>query len=456
MAPGEQGTMTVNVKNIGLTKVSAKNYKINFYLNGQLINTIDRDGDKDGNEDYAAEAMEVGKSQTFAISFTAPNAASAKIYAEVVNEADEEARNNKTEEASIVIIGAKTLPAPQLTGSKTDNGITITWQDPKGKVVEGAENFAAFTYDGLADWTMYDGDQGYTQKPSSYNMAVNYPNWSMPKAFIVFNPEQAGLNLTGSAAMFIPHSGDQYFAGFFTAVPSDNEEGYEEVTCDDWMISPRLSGQAQTVSFWAKGYQGSVATGYETEASFIETLQILASKGEDTDLADFEVVTETFEVNAEEWTKYTVDLPEGTNFFAIHRNTEAGNAFVLLIDDINFEVEAQTVQGYNIYKNGALVANQKSTSYTDADGAGTDIYTVTAVYADGESGQSNKFWADAPSGSTVKGDANGDGELDVRDVMLMTNFLMYHGTQSTNADVNGDGEVDIRDIVALIDLLMKE
>ncbi len=51
------------------------------------------------------------------------------------------------------------------------------------------------------------------------------------------------------------------------------------------------------------------------------------------------------------------------------------------------------------------------------------------------------------------GDANGDGELDVRDITSLIDIIM-NSSNNPNADLNGDGEVDVRDITALIDIIM--
>lgn len=66
-------------------------------------------------------------------------------------------------------------------------------------------------------------------------------------------------------------------------------------------------------------------------------------------------------------------------------------------------------------------------------------------------GKSIADFHDEPSAS-VKGDVNGDGEVDVADISaiisVMSGFAAYD-----KADVNGDGEVDVADISAVIDIM---
>ncbi len=53
----------------------------------------------------------------------------------------------------------------------------------------------------------------------------------------------------------------------------------------------------------------------------------------------------------------------------------------------------------------------------------------------------------------VKGDVNGDGEVNIADVNALIDFILS-GNASDAADVNGDGEVNIADINAIIDIIL--
>lgn len=400
MKVGETATVTVNVKNIGLDKVLAKNYVVNFYANGELVSTIDRDS-----EPNPVDNLENGQSQTLTFQVNATKSGSLDIYAEVVNEGDEELRNNKTDIASIIVLSGKTLPNIALTGTHANGVLTLNWSDPKGHVIEDAEGYAAFSYNGLNDWTMIDGDGGYTQKPNNLFSTVEYPNWNTPKAFIVMDPYKAGLgpDHNGGGEKFLAHSGNQYFAGLFSA----SIETQSECDNDDYMVSPLLSGEAQTISFWAKGYRGTEATGYQTDMAFNETLEVLyTTDANNLDPTTYTVIKETFTVNDKAWEQYSVELPAGAQHFALHRNSkqreytewegstvevpETGS-FIMMIDDIEFDVAAMTVTGYNVYKNGTLATtlDANTTTYTARRIQNSDTFTVTAVYGTDESSQSN-------------------------------------------------------------------
>ena len=57
-------------------------------------------------------------------------------------------------------------------------------------------------------------------------------------------------------------------------------------------------------------------------------------------------------------------------------------------------------------------------------------------------------------GPQLKGDVNGDGEVDVRDITALIDVIMNSVTDNPRADVSEDGEIDVRDITALIDIIM--
>ena len=52
----------------------------------------------------------------------------------------------------------------------------------------------------------------------------------------------------------------------------------------------------------------------------------------------------------------------------------------------------------------------------------------------------------------LKGDVNGDGKVDISDIVAVINQIAGTGTYP-NSDVNADGKVDISDIVAIINII---
>ena len=57
----------------------------------------------------------------------------------------------------------------------------------------------------------------------------------------------------------------------------------------------------------------------------------------------------------------------------------------------------------------------------------------------------------------VLGDANGDGILNVTDIVATVNYIMEKPSDDFNkkaADLNGDGDVNVTDIVKMVSIIM--
>ena len=399
MLPNEAGKVTVNIKNVGLDKVRGNKYSVKLFVNGTEAGVIDNNG-YNGNEDIYTQDLEASQSVDLTFDFTAPAQSGAvEITAEIVYEEDERSTNNKAADNVFVLTG-KSLPTPVLSGQYNDaeESVVLTWTKPEGHVLEGAEAYLPFTFKNLNDWTMVDGDKNHTQKFNNWNSSVDFPNWNTPKAFIVMEPYAAGMgpDVMVGGEKFLPHSGHMYFAAFHSASSATKDWADN----DDYMVSPKLNGEAQTVKFWAKGYRGAESVGYVTEAQYKESLEVLYTT-QDIDLANietllkdgttFQVAKETFVINDKEWEQYSAALPAGAKYFALHRNTPAADAFIMMIDDIEFTVAAQEPTAYRIYVNGAMMNEQPAdvTSVTAQDVDFRNEYFVTAVYDGLESAPSN-------------------------------------------------------------------
>ncbi|HKC24553.1 MAG TPA: dockerin type I domain-containing protein, partial [Thermoanaerobaculia bacterium] len=60
----------------------------------------------------------------------------------------------------------------------------------------------------------------------------------------------------------------------------------------------------------------------------------------------------------------------------------------------------------------------------------------------------------AGAAAAAKGDANGDGKVDVNDVFALVNYLYSHGSAPVGSgDVNGDGKTDVADVFYLVNYL---
>ena len=91
----------------------------------------------------------------------------------------------------------------------------------------------------------------------------------------------------------------------------------------------------------------------------------------------------------------------------------------------------------------------------------SEVYTNATVYVPKDTKslyQATEGWKNfkkiVEAGNVVKGDANGDGLLDVTDAEVALNYILGRTNQIGNAaDVNGDTRIDIADVVWIIETL---
>lgn len=310
--------------------------------------------------------------------------------------------------------------------------------------MDGAEDYLPFSYEGLGPWITYDGDGGYTQTINS----VSYLNWNDPKAYIVMNPKEAGLNKIRGGNGFLPHSGNNYFAAWWTA---STTSGSYRMPNNDWLISPEVNPLPHEISFWARGVEGT------------EQMQVLATDKEynsasDMNAEDWTVLKEAFQVGNSEWKEYKVQVPQEMKHIALQCCSQSGSG--LFLDDIAYEVPLKELTGYRVYRNGQLVSllSSNATSYVDPTPPANAYYYVTAIYdTEGESSPSNIFGQEPevepdPEPEENPADVNGDGVVDVSDIAQIIDFMSM-GFYDKYADVNRDGVVDVADVAEVIDAM---
>ncbi|MCI7044830.1 MAG: choice-of-anchor J domain-containing protein, partial [Prevotella sp.] len=213
---------------------------------------------------------------------------------------------------------------------------------------------------------------------------VEYPHAAEAMAYIVMDASHDGFNQS-----FAAHSGNKYLGSFAATTGPNN----------DWMISPELSGDAQTISFWAKTYT------LQYGAESFEVLYSTTGKA----VEDFTLVEAVDQV-PNEWTEYSYNLPAGAKYFAIR--CTSNDKFIFLVDDVTY-VPANAAQqelsliGYNVYRDGVKVNAEPvaEPSFIDATAAeGSHTYVVTVVYDKGESKASNAVVVEVTTGiNTVSG-----------------------------------------------------
>ncbi len=373
-------SVSVNVANNAVN--ASGDYAVRLYRNDVRVATVE------------ATALGAGADTTIVFTdvVTDPDLQYVSYHATVNIDGDEDLTNNVTDTVSIRVVDPL-WPAPSaLEGGRSEGStaITLTWTAPVLNATEAAtetfENYRVWTTGTIGSWTTLDGDgaRAGTIYGADLYSTTAFPYQMKAASWFVVDAEYA--KVSGYEAV----SGIKYTASIFNVGGEQN---------DDWLISPALSGQAQLINFSA----GSVRDDWGLDA-----FEVLVSY-DGTDAADFTEVIGTETAVPVGWTEYTYYVPAGAKHFAI-RSTGT-RAYMLRVDDVTFcaadgTAKTYTLEGYNVYRDGAKINTETvtETTYTDAtaDAAVDHFYRVTALYAGGESGYTNRVEIGASNLSGVE------------------------------------------------------
>lgn len=370
---GQPVGITVSYENIGTETATGVNVLI--YRNDELVATV--------------PAGDIKDSATGAVTYsdiTDPVMPARLTYKAVVDyAADLKPENNSSAPATVTLTYPEYPVATALAAARTGNDVTLTWEAPdleKRPYIAETETFdgcESFTGDEFAGWTSVKLDNGKNGSIEGVDIPGIVPGQSA-KPFFVFDtsvvPDSPGYT------HFMAHSGDKYLAVVY------NDDANEPL--DVLLVSPRLCGDAQTVTFWAKSCL----------SLFPESMEVLYSTT-GTEPGDFTGIALDVYAVAGDWTEYSARVPEGAVYMAI-RATSA-DKYMLMIDDITARLATSprlelTVKGYNVYRDSKRVNSETvaATGYTDSGvGTGAQTYVVTVVYDLGESLPSERATAPA-------------------------------------------------------------
>ncbi len=332
----------VSVSNIG--RNTADGYDVTLYVNGKESNTLK--GPK-------LEPGELGK-----VGFTYPynvgDPEENEVYAVVNYTVDEDMSNNTTNKATFAVQHTTMPTIKDLTATTDGKTTNLHWTAPETSGSSATENFESYddgTIDNMGLWTLINCD-------NDGSMSVYPGDWkhsNEPKSWMV-------ADVANNGAAFQAHSGEKLIISF----PS-----YPETA--DWLISPLLNGEAQTISFWALTLGSVEQLSYYTSST-------------DTCINSFTKIKDLPIANTE-WQKYSFDVPQGTRYFAI---VHSYSSLACMIDDISFIQGAPEIKYFKIYRDRTNVGQSDNTGYADvADESGVHTYNVTTVYNYGESDFSN-------------------------------------------------------------------
>lgn len=358
---GQRNTYDVEVANIGTAAVGAMS--VEFYADDALVGT------EQLSELAAGETALV----PFVITPGLDNVERPMQLRAVLQCAEDGSADNNVVESTVALYAPMLPYVTEISAvSAPDASSTIiTWEEatryPHAETVtDDFDSYTPFAITGFGQWTTVDVDGQVTARIGLGSGVLEWEHAGEPQAFIVFNPA-----LCGAGAVIKPRSGSQCLVSFAN-----------RTTNDDWLISPQLSGDAQTISFYAK-------CAYTTDLN--ERFEVWASTTT-PDLDEFVRVSGDAPVivsSYNQWTRYSYSLPEGAKFFAIHCVSSMQTG--LMIDDVVYSPmhEPLDLWGFNVYRDGQKITPSEvgDYSYVDRDvvNGATYTYAVSAVYETGES-----------------------------------------------------------------------
>lgn len=354
---GTPGKITVDVENTGAK--AAENFAVALYLNGRKV-------DSKNVESLAPAAVTTVE---FEQNLDVMTPEQLSYYAVTEYAADENQANNTSATVESTLIMPRLAWVTDLAASASNGAINLTWSAPDANALyskpetDDFESYETYLIDNVGKWTMIDKDQSITFGVQD----VDYPNSTKPAAYMVFGDKEKFPHESMKA-----HSGEKFLA-CFGATSKQN---------DDWLVSPRLNGKAQTISFYAKTYDIKYGN---------EKFELMYTASATIDTEQFVKLADSDNVPGA-WTKYEYELPAGTQYFAIRCTSQ--DCYIFMVDDVTYTaavVDDAVLTGYNIYRNGVKINSEpvKETSYSDSSAETNPVYVVTAVYTEGESRPSN-------------------------------------------------------------------
>lgn len=370
LRPGESADFRARIANVGFESVSGAQAVL--FRNGEPVAVAD-----------VPETAPLAETEV-RLSFT-PTLGDGELgeYCVIVSAEGDTNDANDITPTAVIELELPFYPVPVASGGIDGEDAVVVWHRPahtglREPVTDGFESYPAFAIAEVGEWTMHDidGRGGTTGITDPDGNPLSYENMGAPMAYQVFNPALAGLQIVdedGNPTICAVHRGSQMMCAFCDLDAYNN----------DWLVSPRLDGSAQTVYFYARSY---------TAAYGLEAFCIMTSKS-GTEVKDFTALTGVANAPVD-WTRFSVDLPAGTRHFAIR--CVSIDQFALCVDDVKFIPESAepvdlVLTGYRLYRDGELFRSfgpdETRCTLPAADVQDTEL-RLSAVYDRGESAHS--------------------------------------------------------------------
>ena len=353
--PNDEFKVRVRIENNGAN--TETNYNVLLYRNGE--------------SEFSAKGRTLHPNETIWVDVPASVSVFEEgwqeFMAEVELDDDGNLSDNMTESVKSRLIYPKLPVVTDGIAQCDESGnVEVKWNAPYIERTPAEVTDDMEAYEGRSDycdeWLFVDGDDAEI---------LGFEGFVMP-----------GAPYGSKRSWFVLDNTDSGFAGQNSFYANSGNKCLVQMgvtgEAQDWIISPVLSGNAQTVSFWLRCYYPGSK----------ETLEFLSSSRSQSTW-DFTRMA-AYDIYNHNWTKYMVNVPEGTKYFALKATTS--NGIMVMVDDITYTPLGNSqvkLLGYNIYRdkeklNQELMAIPSFAEHLDSDPVGQK-YHVTAVYEEGES-----------------------------------------------------------------------
>lgn len=358
MLPGRPYTFTAVASNLSAADIS--DASVELYRNGVKVSS-------------SPISLPALSTQNISIDEIIPVLTQDSVFSYTLRlnlDGDVDSADNVTAEVSVPVLVDAPMPGVRGLVSGSSSVLNLSWNSPDRLLIPAervTEDFESYQSNSanFGQWTSIDGDKRNNIMFSNNNIQL-------------FSTEPAGFLVLDRSPWINEISFEPHINGIKAAASLTTND---DLPCDDWLISPRLNGAAQTVSLWACAYFK-----YKMPFEFYYSTQ---SK----DLEDFiRMDSTTFN---QQWKRFDYVVPEGTRYFAIHathtfKYAGDGNSPLLIIDDVTFTPDGigqADLLGYNVYCDGQLLTSTPvtETRYNGNLSPGTHEYQVTALFDRGES-----------------------------------------------------------------------
>lgn len=364
---GQRIPVYVQVRNYSKVNVAAADWSVTLTRDGKTVATL------------PGTDLLPFRANIFTFLDSIPAVATGTVTYEATITSSVDTRTEDNIRTLTADVRASNVPAvATLQGDNVHKVARLTWTAPSLEGAQGEtrtetfEDFDPWIWEGVGQWTMVDAD-GYKTCGYVPNKCAEVDFKVLP--WYVFDTKVIGrpdkIITTYPAFM-----GERGLASRCTVEGSNTQ-----TPIDDWAILPRLSGHAQTISFYATGR---------------EMVQLWASTT-GKELSDFSLLEACpHGIHPCGYNRVSVSVPEGTTYVAIrHHNGDKPGDDCARVDNVRYTPALNAdIAGYRVYCDGECVSgsaplNVMAYDYEPAE-EGNHSFYVTTVMSDGtESSPSN-------------------------------------------------------------------